>query len=178
MLRTSPNQLHTIKLILLVLLVRQKSDATAVWDYIWWVMESGENVNSASGLATLGNRLRPGSKRVRSSVTNGSKAYVVGDGQSPWGRRQLDLIALHADDAGGMETLSEAMLRLCRRAAALETQLEVMEGQMSLGQEVDLDQYGRLAGHLRRILETLGVERKTRDASPTIEHYLNAKDAE
>jgi hypothetical protein len=40
----------------------------------------------------------------------------------------------------------------------------MMEGRLSLGHEVCMDQYGRLAGHLRRILETLGVERKQRPA--------------
>lgn len=30
---------------------------------------------------------------------------------------------------------------------------------MSLGEKVDLDCYGRLAGHVRRILETIGVQR-------------------
>jgi len=33
---------------------------------------------------------------------------------------------------------------------------------------VDLDSYGRCAGHLRRLFETLGVERRPRDVSPTL----------
>jgi hypothetical protein len=102
-------------------------------------------------------------------VTNGTRAYVVGDGNSPWARRQRDLAAMHAEDAGGVETLSAAQLSLCQRAATLETELEAMEGQMSLGKQADLDCYGRLAGHLRRILETLGVERRAKDVTPTLE---------
>lgn len=33
------------------------------------------------------------------------------------------------------------------------------EGQLSLGKEADLDLYNRLSGNLRRILESLGLER-------------------
>ena len=32
--------------------------------------------------------------------------------------------------------------------------------------EINLDSYGRAASHLRRILETLGLERKARDVTP------------
>jgi hypothetical protein len=49
---------------------------------------------------------------------------------------------------------------LCRRAATLEVNLEQIEAHMSEGQGVDLDVYNRLAGNLRRILETLGLQRK------------------
>jgi hypothetical protein len=92
-----------------------------------------------SAKSSLVNRLRPGNKRIRSAVTNGERAYVIGNGNSPWARRQLDLIALHVSDLGGFKTLSAAQLSLCRRAAALETTLEKLEGEMSLGLPVDLD---------------------------------------
>jgi hypothetical protein len=59
--------------------------------------------------------------------------------------------------------MSEAQFALAKRAAGLECELEQMEGRMSLGEQVDLDRYGRAASHLRRILESLGLERKARD---------------
>jgi hypothetical protein len=55
--------------------------------------------------------------------------------------------------------LSAAKLSLCRRAAALEVACEALEARMSAGEAVSLDEYGRAASHLRRILETLGIER-------------------
>ena len=61
--------------------------------------------------------------------------------------------------------MSEAKFALCKRAAGLECELEQMEGRMSLGEEINLDSYGRAASHLRRILETLGLERKARDVT-------------
>jgi hypothetical protein len=72
-----------------------------------------------SAPSSLANRLKPGSKRIRSAVTNGERAFVLGDGNSPWARRQRDLIALHIADLGGEERLSENQLSLCRRAATL-----------------------------------------------------------
>ena len=48
-----------------------------------------------------------------------------------------------------------------------------MEGRLSKGEGCDLDVYTRAAGHLRRILETLGIERATRDVTPpTVEAYI------
>src|ERR1700694_1292357 len=83
-----------------------------------------------NGAAT---KLSPANRRIRSAVTNGTRAYVEGDGNGPWARRQRDLVALLADDAGGAEHISAAKLGLCHRTAALQTELEMLEGKMSLG---------------------------------------------
>ena len=104
------------------------------------------------------------SKRKRSAVTNGSRAFIVGDGNSPWYRRWKDLLALHVDDLGGPESLSEAQLSLARRAATLEVELERIEGQLSLGNDADLDAYE--CAMPRRpapaFSETLGIQRAKR----------------
>jgi hypothetical protein len=65
-------------------------------------------------------------------------------------------------DRGGEDFLSEGQKNQCRRAAALEVNLEQLEANMSEGQGVDLDVYNRLAGNLRRLFETLGLERNAR----------------
>lgn len=122
---------------------------------------------------TTGNATQSRRKRSASAVTNGSKAFIVGDGNSPWYRRWKDLLALHVEDLGGEALLSEAQISLCRRAATLEVELERIEGQLSLGNDADLDAYNRHAGGLRRILETLGIQRAKRDLtpSPLTEHF-------
>ena len=142
-------------------------------------METGQNIAStARGLSapsSLANRLKPSSKRIRSAVTNGERAFVLGDGNSPWARRQRDLLALHIANLGDEERLSENQLSLCRRAATLETELEMLEGQLSLGKVADLDLYNRLSGNLRRILESLGLERVARpvnDGSTELSDYF------
>jgi hypothetical protein len=92
------------------------------------------------------------------------------------GATPADLIALHLADLGGEERLSENQLSLCRRAATLETELEMLEGQLSLGKVADLDLYNRLSGNLRRILESLGLERVARpvnDGSAVLSDYFS-----
>jgi hypothetical protein len=78
---------------------------------------------------------------------------------------------------GGRSMLSEAQISLVRRASALELELEQMEGRLSEGQEVDLDKFGRAASHLRRLLETLGIERKAKDITPSLEAYSKQLEA-
>jgi hypothetical protein len=106
------------------------------------------------------------SVRNRSAVTNRKRLFVEGDGRTPWARRWRDLVELHAGDLGGIDVLSEAQFSLIKRAATIEVELELSEGRMSMGQEVDLDVFTRSASHLRRILETLGIERRPTDVTP------------
>ena len=117
-------------------------------------------------------RGRPKGRRPRSAVTSGRKQFVTGNPNSAWARRFHDLVVGHIQDAGGRDMLSEAQFALCKRAAGLECELEQMEGRMSQGIEVDLDRYGRAASHLRRILESLGLERKPKDIGPTLGDLL------
>ena len=106
------------------------------------------------------------SKSNRSAITNGNRQFALGgDGRGAWVRRWRDLAELHMIDRGGEGLLSEGQKSLCRRAATLEVNLEQLEANMSEGQGVDLDVYNRLAGNLRRLFETLGLERVPRPVS-------------
>jgi hypothetical protein len=115
-------------------------------------------------------------RRPRSAVTSGRKLFVSGNPNSAWARRYHDLAVRHANDLGGPGELSEAQASLIRRAAAIECELELMEGRLSRGEEIDIDKFTRSASHLRRIFETLGVERRPRDVTPTLSTYLTRKD--
>jgi hypothetical protein len=108
----------------------------------------------------------------RSAKTNGRRKFVDGDGRGPWARRWRDLQELYADDCGGVSALSEFQLGLIATAATLRCELERLEGRLSVGEAVDLDQFGRICGHYRRICETLGIERKHRDVTPSLHDYL------
>jgi hypothetical protein len=139
-------------------------------------------MESRSGSAAIGAdqpRHRTKLKDLRSKVTNGTKVFAIGgDGRGAWTRRWKDLNEAHVADLGGLGGLSEAQLSLCRRCAALEVQLEQMEAKMSEGDvTVDMDLYGRLAGHLRRILETLGIERRAKPVEQplTLQRYLELR---
>lgn len=113
----------------------------------------------------------------RSRVTNGSAMFVaVGDGRGPWARRRRDLEALFADDMGGASNLTEFQLSLIATAATLRLELERKEGRMSTGEVVDVDAYARIAGHFRRICETLGIERRSKDITPAPLDYAREFD--
>jgi hypothetical protein len=134
-------------------------------------MENAEFLSPHSARAT------PRLATVKSKVTDGRRVFAVGgDGRGAWTRRWKDIVELHIADAGGRDHMSEAMLSLCRPAATLEIQLEQLECRMSEGDDVDIEIYGRIASHLRRILETLGVERKARpvnDGSDVLADYFS-----
>jgi hypothetical protein len=115
-------------------------------------------------------------RRPRSAVTSGRKLLISGDPNSAWARRFHDLLVGHVNDLGGADQMSEAQLSLCRRAAALETEVEGLEARLSRGEAVSLDEYGRATSHLRRVYETLGLQhgRKQRDVTPSIHDFLDA----
>ena len=119
----------------------------------------------------------PRPPRLRSAVTNGNRVFVEGDGTSAWTRRRRDLEELYADDLGGALTLTGFQLGLIQTAATIRIELEALEGMLSAGARVDLDQYSRIAGHYRRICETLGLERRARDITPSLSAYLANKPA-
>jgi hypothetical protein len=102
--------------------------------------------------------------KLRSATTNGNRAFVLGgDGRGAWVRRWKDLVDLHVSDLGGPDACSEAQLSLCRRIATTEVELERLEARMSEGDNtVDLDMFNRLAGNLRRMLESIGLRRVAR----------------
>ena len=108
----------------------------------------------------------------RSAVSNGTALFIEADGRSSWAKRMRDIVQSHVSDLGGADRLTMAQKELVRRTATLGCQLEQMEGRLADGLEVDLDLYGRLAGHQRRILESLGIERRVpKDVTPTIHEY-------
>jgi hypothetical protein len=114
-------------------------------------------------------------KKLRSSISNGSTLLADVDHRSAWMRRLRDLIADHISDLGGEDRMSTAEMALVRRASMLCLQCELMEarwnendGEASAKQ---IDTYQRCVGALRRTLESLGMKRRPRDITPTLEEY-------
>jgi hypothetical protein len=129
----------------------------------------GSQTNGTELPSSARRRAPSRAKRPRSAITSGRQLFYGGDANSAWSRRFHDLVVGHINDisAGlGANVLSEAQLSLCRRAAAIECELERLDAMLSRGEPVELDEYGRAASHLRRLFETLGLERKPRDITP------------
>jgi hypothetical protein len=114
---------------------------------------------------------------LRSKVTNGKSLFAVGgDMRGPWARRLRDVFELHLSDLGP-DNVSEAERSIVRRAAVLTVELERIESRFALdkGSNDDLDLYQRTAGNLRRLLESVGLERRPRDVTPSLAEYLASR---
>ena len=113
----------------------------------------------------------------RSAVSNGTKLFCVDglDGRSQTARRFRDLVEAIGNDLGGVDHLSEGQKQLIRRAATLSIMAEAMEADAVRNLAFDGEAYGVLCDRLGRCLQRLGLERKARDVTPTLQSYLAAK---
>lgn len=114
----------------------------------------------------------------RAAVTNGSAVLPGVDGRSTWARRLRDLIEIHLTDLGGLEAVSQAQHSIVRRAATLTVELERLEAKFAnagAAEPGELDLYQRTAGNLRRLLESVGLERKARNVTPGLREYLSTR---
>jgi hypothetical protein len=115
--------------------------------------------------------------KARTRVTNGRGLLPNVDGRTIWVRRFRDLIALHLSDLGGQDQASEAEKAIIRRIATLIVELERLEMCFAeAGQATDhqLELYQRTANTLRRLLESVGMQRRPKDVIP-IDQYLKQR---
>jgi hypothetical protein len=114
----------------------------------------------------------------RSRITNGTALLSGVDGRSPWVRRCKDVIAAHLSDT---PDASAAERSIIRRASVLTVELERMERQFALAGEADpaqLDLYARVAANLRRLLESVGLQRRAKDVRELSLDEINAEYAQ
>ena len=114
----------------------------------------------------------------RSAMTNGSIVLPGVDGRSTWVRRLRDLLALHVADLGGDDAISEAERSIIRRACVLTVELERMEVRFGAAGEAkseELAVYVTTSNALRRLLETIGLERRGKDVTPHLAAYIAGK---
>jgi hypothetical protein len=86
------------------------------------------------------------------------------------GRRFRELVADLAHHLNDDPTPPQ--LALIRRAAALSVWCEQQEALQASGGELDIASYSSAANTLRRLLDTLGIERRPRDVTPSLVDYL------
>lgn len=127
--------------------------------------------NSPTVRSATGNR--PARKDQRSAVTNGQRLHVVRPGDTAWSRRFRDVLAEIISDIGGPDAgLSEGQRQLARRAATICIQCERMEGVAAAGQDINLEDYGKLTDRLGRCFARLGLKRQPKDVTPNLQQYL------
>lgn len=88
-------------------------------------------------------------------------------------RRLRDLISLHISDLGGEDNISHSERALINRASMLILQVEMQEQAFAANDGVaskdQLEVYQRVVNTLRRTLESLGLQRRQRDITPTLD---------
>jgi hypothetical protein len=124
-------------------------------------------------------RFAPSLRVLRSAKSNGTRILDGCDHRTARMRRFRDLIGMHLSDLGGEEACSAAEMSIVRRAALLTLELEVMEGKFDEAGEASLkqlDAYQRTANSLRRLLESLGIKRRSKDITPHPLDYARQRD--
>jgi hypothetical protein len=91
------------------------------------------------------------------------------DGRTGAAKRVRELVRAIESDLGGSDHLSATQRQLVQRAAVLSAIAEDFEVRWALGQEVDVGTHVTLINSLRRVYETIGLERVARDVGFTID---------
>src|SRR6266540_3236166 len=113
--------------------------------------------------------------KARSRLSNGHALPRSVDLRTQWARRFRDLLFLHINDLGGPDVASEGEKAIIRRAATLIVELEIMEERFALNGGASLDAlevYQRCTNTMKRLLEAVGLERRAKDVTPTLDQYL------
>ncbi len=125
---------------------------------------------------------RPAEKRKHRAKPVGAGKLVLKtidhlDGRTLAARRAHELIAAISRDLTGsddMSGLTEGVKQLIQRAAILGAMVESNEACWLGGEAVDLTSYFTALNNQRRILVTLGLDRRAKDVTPpSVENYLD-----
>src|SRR5262245_41338246 len=97
------------------------------------------------------------------------------DGRTRASQRTRELLSSIHVDLGGVDRLTQGQKQLCQRAAVLGALLEDYEVRGAAGEPFDLNAYLAGINAQRRVLATLGLERRAKDVTPEIGAYLRRK---
>ena len=111
---------------------------------------------------------------------------VLPDKQSPGWLASLDGRTIVAQDMagrfdevcrdmGGADRLSYMQRSLIERALWIEFWLAQQERQLALGRDIDTGHYVQAANGLQGIFNRLGMDRRGRDVTPSLQDYIDAK---
>ena len=118
----------------------------------------------------------PRKPEARARVSNGTALLLDADNRTVWVRRLRDIMALHIRDLGGDDAVSEAERSIVRRVATLTVEMEQLEATFATkgASAKALDLYNRIAGTSARLLDRLGLKRRSRDVTPDLSDYIEA----
>jgi hypothetical protein len=122
-----------------------------------------------------GPSIEPRAPALRARITNHKDLLPGLDGRTSTARRFRDLVGSYISDMGGLDRCSEIRLGLLRRLAAATVQAELLEARMVNGEQIDVGQLCTLASTTVRIASRLGLERRAKNVTPTVDGYLKHK---
>lgn len=125
-------------------------------------------------------RVRRTKNQVPTRLTSGRTDFLFKvDARTLVAKRFSELVSSHTADLGGEDACSEGQKAILRRACILIVALEQMEsafastGSMSV---TALDQHQRASNSLRRLLTSIGLDRRARDVTPPkLSDYINGQ---
>lgn len=96
------------------------------------------------------------------------------DGRTMAAKNARALIESLESDLGGSDRLTAAEREIVRRAALTAAMAEHMEAGWLTGRGVDVAAYCALVNVQRRLLMTVGLQRRSRDVTPDLARYIAA----
>jgi hypothetical protein len=94
------------------------------------------------------------------------------DGRTAAARRARGLVAEIEADLGGADCLSAAERQLVQRSAVLGAILEHTEACWLAGEPIAVEQHLAAINAQRRVMADLGLKRRPRDVTPTLQQFL------
>ena len=115
-------------------------------------------------------------KARKSRITNGRDLLPNIDGRSVIARRYRDITAAILVDQGGEDRCSESRKQLIRRFAAAAVLAEQLESRLANGEQIDIAEHATLSSTLVRLAQRIGIDRRSRDVTPSLAEYLTLSD--
>ena len=113
--------------------------------------------------------------RGRSKLTNHRGLLPGAPHRDIWSRRFRDLTALHVSDLGSEENIACAEHAILRRCVTLQIELErreVLFAQNGGASDAQLQVYQQASNSLRRLLQALGLQRRTKQIGMSLGEVL------
>lgn len=99
------------------------------------------------------------------------------DGRTRARKQADDAYAAMCSDLGGEDHLSTSRRLLAQHAAVMHAMAEDQAARFLKGEPVDVGGYATLTNSLRRLLETVGLNRVARDATPKLRNIIEGAKA-
>jgi hypothetical protein len=114
----------------------------------------------------------------KTKIANGSEVLPNVDGRSLVARRYGEIVSALLIDQGDAGKISEARVQYIRRFAAAAVLAEQIEAALARGETIDIGDHALLCSTMVRVGNKLGLDRISKDVTPTVRDYLALKQVE